>query len=93
MYMGGFLGLVAMLSFEIGGWQSLDLSVKLGAIILVYIAFGILGLVMRRLPRLRTVGGAYLGVFALMTPLLALGIYRFGLQAAGFSGAAMLSLS
>ena len=48
---------------------------------------------MRRLPRLHTVGGAYLGVFALMTPLLALGIYRFGLQAAGFPGAAMLSLS
>lgn len=93
MYMGGFLGLVAMLSFEIGGWQSLDLSIKLGAIILVYLAFGTLGLVMRRLPRLQTVGGAYLGVFALMTPLLALGIYRFGLQAAGFSGAAMLSLS
>ena len=93
MYMGGFLGLVAMLSFEIGGWQSLDLRVKLGAIILVYIAFGVLGFVMRRLPRLHTVGGIYLGVFALMTPLLALGIYRFGLQAAGFSGAAMLSLS
>ncbi|HEU5347931.1 MAG TPA: zinc ribbon domain-containing protein, partial [Ktedonobacterales bacterium] len=93
MYMGGFLGLVAMLSFEIGGWQSLDLTIKLGAIILVYLAFGTLGLVMRRLPRLHTVGGAYLGVFALMTPLLALGIYRFGLQAAGFSGAAMLSLS
>ena len=93
MYMGGFLGLVAMLSFEIGGWQSLDLSVKLGAIILVYVAFGALGLVMRRLPRLHAVGGAYLGVFALMTPLLALGIYRFGFQAAGFPGAAMLSLS
>ena len=28
-----------------------------------------------------------------MTPLVALGIYRFGLQAAGFPGAAMLSLS
>lgn len=93
MYMGGFLGLVAMLSFEIGGWQSLDLSVKLGAIILVYLAFGALGLVVRRIPRLRAVGGAYLGVFALMTPLVALGIYRFGLQAAGFSGAAMLSIS
>jgi hypothetical protein len=93
MYMGGFLGLVAMLSFEIGGWQSLDLRVKLGAIILVYVAFGVLGFMMRRLPRLHTVGGAYLGVFALMTPLLALGIYRFGLQSAGFSGAAMLSLS
>lgn len=93
MYMGGFLGLVAMLSFEIGGWQSLDLRVKLGAIIVVYVAFGALGLLMRRLPRLHTVGGAYLGVFALMTPLLALGIYRFGLQAAGFSGAAMLCLS
>ena len=93
MYMGGFLGLVAMLSFEIGGWQSLDLRVKLGAIIIVYIAFGALGLLMRRSPRLRAVGGAYLGVFALMTPLLALGIYRFGLQAAGFSGAAMLCLS
>ena len=49
MYMGGFLGLVAMLSFEIGGWQSLDLSVKLGAIILVYLAFGALGLVVRRM--------------------------------------------
>jgi hypothetical protein len=93
MYMGGFLGLVAMLSFEIGGWQSLDLSVKLGAIILVYFAFGVLGLAVRRIPRLRAVGGVYLGVFALMTPLVALGIYRFGLQAAGFSGAAMLSLS
>lgn len=93
MYMGGFLGLIAMLSFEIGGWQSLDLTVKLGAIIIVYVAFGVLGLVMRRVARLRTVSSVYLGVFALMTPLLALGIYRFGLQAAGFSGAAMLCLS
>src|SRR5690348_17237070 len=93
MYMGGFLGLVAMLSFEIGGWQSLDLRVKLGTIIVVYVAFGALGLVVRRIARLRAVGGVYLGVFALMTPLVALGIYRFGLQAAGFSAAAMLSLS
>jgi hypothetical protein len=93
MYMGGFLGLVAMLTFEIGGWQSLGLTVKLGAIIVVYVAFGVVGLVMRRVARLRTVSSVYLGVFALMTPLLALGIYRFGLQAAGFSGAAMLCLS
>jgi hypothetical protein len=92
-YMGGFLLLVATLSFEIGGWQALSLGLKLGAVCVVYAVFGLLGVTFRRSERLRTVGGAYLAVFALMTPLLALGIYRFGLQAAGFSAAGMLCLS
>ena len=92
-YMGGFLLLIATLSFEIGGWQALSLGLKLGAVCAVYVLFGLLGLTFRRSERLRTVGGAYLAVFALLTPLLALGIYRFGLQAAGFSAAGMLCLS
>ncbi len=92
-YMGGFLLLIATLSFEIGGWQALSLGVKLGAVCAVYAIFGLLGITFRRSERLRTVGGAYLAVFALLTPLLALGIYRFGLQAAGFSAAGMLCLS
>ena len=92
-YMGGFLLLIATLSFEVGGWQALSLGLKLGAVCAVYAIFGLLGVTFRRSERLRTVGGAYLAVFALMTPLLALGIYRFGLQAAGFSAAGMLCLS
>lgn len=92
-YMGGFLLLVATLSFEIGGWQALSLGVKLGAVCAVYAVFGVLGFFFRRSPRLRMVGGAYLAVFALLTPLLALGIYRFGLQGAGFPVAGMLCLS
>ncbi|HKD75387.1 MAG TPA: hypothetical protein VKB76_07825, partial [Ktedonobacterales bacterium] len=92
-YLGGFLLLVATLSFEVGAWQFLTDGVKLLVVAIVYVVFGILGFAMRQAERLRTVGRAYLGVFALMTPLVCLAIYRFALQPLHFSGYAMLSLS
>ncbi len=83
-YMGGFLLLVATLAFEVGGWQDLASGFKLAAVVAVYVVFGVLGFVLRRSAHLRTVGRAYLGVFALMTPLVALAAYRFELQPLGF---------
>lgn len=92
-YLGGFLLLVATLSFEVGAWQVLGNAVKLAVVGAVYAAFGALGLALRRSTHLRTVGRAYLGVFALMTPLVALAVYRFALQAAGFPIAGMVCVA
>jgi hypothetical protein len=92
-YLGGFLLLVATLSFEVGGWQVLPNLVKLAVVCAVYLVFGGLGFALRRSTRLGTVGRAYLGVFALMTPLVALAVYRFQLQASGFPASGMLCVS
>lgn len=92
-YLGGFLLLVATLSFEVGAWQVMSDAVKLAVVIAVYLAFGVLGFALRRSTRLRTVGRAYLGVFALMTPLVALAAYRFELRGLGFPVAGMLCVS
>lgn len=92
-YLGGFLLLVATTTFEVGGWQVLPSFTKLAVVTVVYFMFGGLGFAFRRSARLATVGRTYLGIFALMTPLLALAIYRFELQASGFSAVAMLCLA
>ncbi|MGO8950552.1 MAG: hypothetical protein ACLQUY_23420 [Ktedonobacterales bacterium] len=92
-YLGGFLLLVATATFEVGGWQVLPSVAKLAVVCAVYVVFGGLGFALRRLPRLATVGRTYLAVFALMTPLVALAIYRFQLQASGFSAGGMLCIT
>jgi hypothetical protein len=92
-YTGGFLLLVATLIFEIGGWQALGNDGKLVVIALVYLLFGGLGQWLRRVPRLRTVGGAYLIVFALLTPLVALAVYLFALRSQGIALSGMVCLS
>jgi hypothetical protein len=92
-YLGAFLLLVATLSFEVGGWQVLDNTVKLVAVCAVYIVFGALGAGLRRVASLGTVSRVYLAVFALMTPLVALAVYRFELQERGFSPAGMVCLA
>jgi hypothetical protein len=97
-YLGGFLLLVATLTFEVGAWQittdtALNNHLKLAIVSVVYLLFGVLGFVLRRARQLRTIGGAYLGVFALMTPLVALAVYLFALQDLGISRAGMLSIS
>ncbi len=92
-YLGAFLLIIATLAFELGGWQGLPDSIKLALMVVVYLIFGALGIVLRRARGLRTVGNAYLGVFALMTPLIALGVYRFELQSTGFPVAGMLCIA
>lgn len=92
-YLGGFLLLVATLSFEVGEWQFLNNTAKLAIVLGVYSIFGGLGLALRNATRLRTVGRTYLGIFALMTPLVCLAVYRFVLQNAHFSGYGMLAVS
>jgi hypothetical protein len=92
-YIGAFLLLIATLIFEIGRWQALGDSVKLAAVVGVYLLFGGLGQWLRRVARLRTVGGAYLVVFALLTPLVALAVYLFALRGQGVSIAGMVCLS
>ena len=92
-YLGGFLLLIATLTFEVGGWQALPDIAKLGGVLLVYLIFGVLGISLRHVASLRTVSRVYLGVFALMTPLAALAVYRFELQARGFSVSGMICLA
>jgi hypothetical protein len=93
-YLGGFLMLVAALTFEIGAFapEGLTNGVKLAVLIAVHLLFALLGYLFRRTERLRTVGGAYLFVFALMIPLVALAAY-FWLLEGTISAAGMLTLS
>ncbi|HZC07158.1 MAG TPA: zinc ribbon domain-containing protein, partial [Ktedonobacterales bacterium] len=92
-YLGGFLLLIATLTFEVGGWQALPDFAKLAGVLAVYFLFGLLGAALRHATSLRTVGRVYLGVFALMTPLAALAVYRFELQARGFPVAGTICLA
>ncbi|MFI5273951.1 MAG: hypothetical protein ACHQ4H_13035 [Ktedonobacterales bacterium] len=92
-YLGGFLLLIATLSFEVGAWQVLGNQIKLAIVLAVYVLFGVLGFALRRSTQLRTVGRAYLGVFALLTPLVALAAYRFELQGLGFPVAGMVCVA
>jgi hypothetical protein len=92
VYLGGFLGLIATLTTVISrGEQAPQLT--LAIVSLVYVVFAIAGFTLRRVARLRTVSRVYLAVFALMTPLVALAIYRYQLQQINFPVAAMLCLS
>jgi hypothetical protein len=91
-YLGAFLLLVATLAFELGGWQALSDGVKLVLVLAVYLVFGALGIGLRRVSDLRTVSSAYLGIFALMTPLVALAVYRFALRSSSFPVAGMICL-
>jgi hypothetical protein len=93
-YLGGFLMLVAALTFEIGAFAPAGLTngVKLTVLIVIHLLFAVLGFLFRRTERLRTVGGAYLFVFALMVPLVALAAYYFLLEGT-ISATGMLTLS
>lgn len=91
-YLGGFLGLVATLTFVVSKSATLPTPTLL-VVIGVYLAFAIFGWAMRHSERLRTVGRVYLGVFALMTPLVALALYRFELQSLNVPVAGMLCIS
>lgn len=93
-YLGAFLMLVAALTFEIGAFapEGLTNGVKLAVLVAVHLLFAVLGILFRRTERLRTVGGAYLFIFALMTPLVALGAYYWLLEGA-ISPSGMLTLS
>jgi hypothetical protein len=92
-YLGGFLLLIATLTFEVSNWNQLTNAYKLTGVTVVYVVFGELGIGLRRVTALRTVGRVYLGVFALMTPLEALAVYRFYLQQQGFPVAGMVCLA
>lgn len=97
-YLGGFLLLIATLTFEVGAWQItsdllLDNHLKLVTVCLVYVLFGALGIALRRAASLHTVGRAYLGVFVLMTPLVGLAAYLFELRSLGLPVAGMLAIS
>ncbi len=91
-YLGGFLALIATLTFVVSKSSTLP-TLTLMIVGLVYLLFGIAGFLFRNATRLRTVGRVYLAVFALMTPLFALALYRFELQSLNFSVAEMLCIS
>lgn len=91
-YLGGFLALIATLTFVVSKSATLP-TLTLVVVCLGYLAFGCAGLGARTFERLRMVSRVYLGVFALMTPLVALALYRFALQDLNFSVAGMLCVS
>jgi hypothetical protein len=91
-YLGGFLALVATLTFVVSKGQNLPM-LSLTVICAVYLAFGGAGLALRRSTDLRTVRRVYLGVFAFMTPLVMLAIYRFALKDFNVPVAAMLCIA
>jgi hypothetical protein len=92
-YTGAFLLLVATLSFEVGGWQALNDTAKLVIVLVVYGFFGIAGFVLLSRERLRTISQAYLGIFALMTPLVGLAVYQFALHNTTLSVQGMISVT
>ena len=92
-YTGAFLLLIATLSFEVGGWQVLNNAAKLIIVAVVYAVFGIAGFVLLSHDRLRTISQAYLGIFALMTPLVGLATYQFAVRPTGFSATGMVSVT
>lgn len=91
-YLGGFLALVATLTLVVSKGANLP-TLTLSIVSLVYLSFGAAGFSLRGIKRLRTVSRVYLAVFALMTPLVALAIYRYGLQSLNFPVAGMLCIS
>ena len=91
-YLGGFLALVATLTLVVSKGENLP-TLTLSIVSLVYLSFGAAGFSLRGIKRLRTVSRVYLAVFALMTPLVALAIYRYGLQSLNFPVAGMLCIS
>lgn len=91
-YLGGFLALVATLTLVVSKGANLP-TLTLGIVALVYISFGSAGLGLRKIDRLRTVSRVYLAVFALMTPLVALAVYRYQLQQLNVPVAGMLCIS
>ena len=60
---------------------------------LIYLLFGVAGFSLRRVQRLRTLSSVYLAVFALMTPLVALALYRYELQDLHVPAAGVLCIS
>jgi|GEM_PF-5125494 len=92
-YLGGFLLLVATLTFVVGAWNVFTDSIKLSVVIGVYLLFGGASLALSRMAGLRTIGRAYLGVFAMMTPLVGLAFYRFLLQGNGFSPSGVITIT
>ena len=91
-YLGGFLTLVATLTLVVSKGENLP-TLTLSLVSLVYLSFGAAGFSLRGIERLRTVSRVYLAVFALMTPLVALAIYRYQLQSLNFPVAGMLCIS
>jgi hypothetical protein len=91
-YLGGFLALVATLTLVVSKGENLR-TLTLSIVSLVYVSFGVAGFSLRKIDRLRTVSQVYLAVFALMTPLVALAIYRYQLQQLNFPVAGMLCIS
>ncbi|HEX9035509.1 MAG TPA: hypothetical protein VF808_00795 [Ktedonobacterales bacterium] len=92
-YLGGFLLLIATLTFEVTASSGLDPLLKLGGVTFVYVVFGALGIGLRRFHALRTVSRVYLGVFALATPLEALAVYLFALRGQGLSAQGMVCIA
>ena len=91
-YLAGFLALIATLSVVVSRGET-QKEATLLTVALIYLLFGVAGFSLRRVQRLRTLSSVYLAVFALMTPLVALALYRYELQDLHVPAAGVLCIS
>ncbi|MDP9325682.1 MAG: hypothetical protein M3O87_04000, partial [Candidatus Dormibacteraeota bacterium] len=76
-YIGAFLLVVATLLFEIYGLRGANGVFQFSAVLALNLLFGVLGWLCLRSARLRVVGRSYIGIFALMSPLVVVAAYQF----------------
>ncbi|MGB2939815.1 MAG: hypothetical protein WBD38_05905, partial [Candidatus Dormiibacterota bacterium] len=76
-YIGAFLLVVATLLFEIYGLRGTNGVFQFSAVLALNLLFGVLGWLCLRSTRLRVVGRSYIGIFALMSPLVVVAAYQF----------------
>jgi hypothetical protein len=76
-YIGAFLLIVATILFEVYGLRGLDGTIQFLAVLALNLLFGVLGYLCLSSERLRIVGRSYIGIFALMSPLVVVAAYVF----------------
>ena len=74
---GAFLLVVATVLFELYGTVGLGGEVRLGAVVALNLIFAVAGYLANRRERLRSVGSIYVGLAAVLLPLVALAAWTF----------------
>ncbi|HEX9069188.1 MAG TPA: hypothetical protein VF807_10500, partial [Ktedonobacterales bacterium] len=76
LYLGALLALVATLTFVLSTSDAINNYVRFGVVAAVYALFALGAFELRRHERVRRVGSVFLVIFALMTPLVMLALYK-----------------
>jgi hypothetical protein len=75
--LGAFLLVVATVLFELYGTVGLGGDVRLGAVVALNVVFAVAGYLANRRERLRSVGSIYIGLAAVLLPLVGLAAWTF----------------